>query len=1077
MRFIFLLVVLTALPTHGYGNEISTDIVSQSLERAPLTHNEQSIQHSQEILSLIHALEDKDEAIRIQAAETLGNSIPGRNSIPGNKVHAEEAVDALIQAINDPKWRVRRNAIVSLGKIGSPSAVPELIKCLKDENWIIRSKAVHSLGEIGSIEVVPLAEADDAIIYICKDKDESVQQEAIAALGKIRAAKAIPLLINILINHAEDKDVICDNGGSSSDNSGDNKYMKLAVWSLIKIGTSSTIPLLRILRDKNPQVRQYAAYGLGEIRDTRAILPLIKALFEEDELPRRDLSSALIKMGTSAVPALLPYLDTNDMDLEGCLIWILGEIGDKQAIQPLINILTSAKGDSSINNQSIFKKTVWALGKIGDSEALPILISWLKNDYGIEESVIIALGRISDEKAVRLFASALRGDTNLPWEEINETGIDMLIVAALDQNVEIRRCVAAALGKTHNKKAVESLIAMLSDDDWRTQRNAVISLGEIGEIEGVPLATDKKVVTYLINLLNPMPEGHSPAIWTVRGNAAISLGKINDPEAIPSLIQGLKDEDSFTRACAAEALGNLKNGAHLADGVQEIIIPLIELLNDIDTSVQEAAVSALINIGSSCIPYLLKSIEAQRHNGTETQPPNTDPQPPNKGHVFTIFGRLHAVDAVDLLIDNLSLDAASSKNDRKIVGRVAWALGEIGDRKAVEPLLEKLRDNNIAQQKVLPQIIEALGKLKAREAIPYLIRFLQQEEVPLTEAIAEEVASITTSALVNIGTICVPSLIEVLSHRSDTARAHATLAIRQLKDKRAISALTAMLKDEAWYVRSAAVIALGEIADKSTIEPLAATAMEDKNEDVRVYASNALGKIDDDEVIKFLMIALDDSNPDIQFNAALALGERGYLEGIQVLIEYLSARDSAIRKIVAGRLTKIGKIAIPLLIKAMGHENNTIRKVSTDVLITMGDDAIIQLLQVFEHQDDHKEIARWYAAIALGSLLEKTQNMELQKEIILTLSRNLNDNSWYGRGGAAIALGNVSTNQDALVEALLKGLNDSNGVVRTTTVEALGKIGASRALKMLTILSNNDPESCVRAASKAAIARIQKRME
>ncbi|MFH1860828.1 MAG: HEAT repeat domain-containing protein [bacterium] len=1034
MRFIFLSVVLITLSTYVYGNEISANQSS---------YDEQSIQDLSEMTTLISDLENKDEAIRMQAAITLGDSISG------SKVHAnKEAVAALIHALNDPKWRVKRDVIISLGKIGSAAAIPALIECLNDENWIIRGKAVHALGEIGSVEIA------DAIIHMCKDKDESVQKEAITALGKIRAAKAIPLLIDILIHYTEDRDNTSD------------KYMNLAALSLIKIGTPSTIPLLRILRDKNPQVRQYVAYALGEIRDTRAILPLMEALFEEDELPRRDISSALVNMGTAAVPVLLPYMDTNDMDLKGCLIWILGEIGDKQATQPLIQFLTSARGATSVrsatfmDNQSNLKKTVWALGKIGDKEALPILISWLKNDYKLDESVIIALGRISDEKTVRLFVSALRtGDTtSLPWEEISDLGIDMLIIATQDRNVEIRRCAVAALGKTHSKRAVEPLIALLNDDDWRTQRNAVIGLGEIGEI------ADKKAVPHLINFLNP------DTLWTIKGNAAIALGKMNDLSTIPQLIQSLKDEDSFTRACAAEALSNLNSKSTLT--VDEIIVPLIELLNDTDPSVQEAAVSALINIGLSCIPCLLKSIDK-----TNTNPSTTNnPQPPNKIHAFTIFGKLHAVQAVDMLIDNLSPEGAPTNKDKKIVGKAAWALGEIGDRRAIEPLIEQLRNNTQnTQPEILSLVIEAVGKLKGEKAIPYLIGFLQQEEgSPLTEG---EIASITTAALVNIGTPCVPSLIEVLYYGNDTARANATLALGQLKDKQAVSALTAMLKDEAWYVRAAAVIALGEIADKSALGPLVTVAMEDKNEDVRVYASNALGKIDDDEVIKFLMIALDDSNPDIQFNAALALGERGYIEGIRLLIEYLNAKDSSIRKIVINRLTKIGKIAIPELIKAMGHKNNTIRKVVTDILITMGDDAIISLLQVLQHQDGNHEIVRWYVAIALGGLLEKTQDIVLQEKIIMALSNNLNDDSWYGRGGAAIALGNISTNQDALVEALLKGLNDVNGVVRTTTVEALGKIGAPRALKMLTILSNNDPESCVRAAAKAAIARIQKQVE
>jgi len=975
MRFIFLSIVLLFVATYSYSDE-TTSFPTININQPT----------AQPIAQIISNLKDNDETMRIQAAEIAGEL---------SGAVCPSIITALIHALNDPKWRVKKSAILALGKIGSTEAIPSLLNCIKDENWIIRCKAVYSLGEIGS------AEATDAIINIINDEDESVRQEAITALGKIRATKAIPLLINIL-THSTDE------------------YISLVSLSLIKIGTPSVVPLLQVLDNKNPQVRQKVAYALGEIHDSRAISPLITALYEEDELPRGDISAALVKMGTTAVPALLPYMNTSDMNLKGCLVWILGEIGDKQATQSLIKILALEE------NQQILKKAIWASGKIGDIEALPSLIPLLKNDYRLEESVIIAISRISDEKTIRLFASALRGEeTFLPWEEINEQGIALLIIAAQDKNIEIKRCAAIALGKTHNKRAVETLISLLDDTDWRTQRNAVIGLGEIG---------DERAVPHLTNLLNPT------TIWTVKGNAVISLGKIKDIKSISAMLQSLKDEDSFTRACASEALGNLK--------AEEAIVPLIELLNDEDTFVQEAAVSGLINLSEPCIFPLLESIDRT-----------------NKINAFTILGKLHAVDAVDMLIDNLS-----NKN-QKIAGKAAWALGEIGETRAIEPLIERLKDNN------LPQVIEAVGKLKAEKAISYLIGFLGQEVALPTETAPlsdGEAASITISAMINIGTPCVPFLIEILSNGNETARANATLILGQLKDKRAVPSLVAMLKDNEWFVRAAVVIALGEIADRSALGPLVGAAMEDKNEDVRIYASNALGKIDDDEVITFLLIALDDPNPDIQFNAALALGERGYLEGMQLLIEHLNDQNRVIRKIAINRLTLIGKPAIPALIKAMGHDDNIIRKVATDILIHIGGDTIIPLLQAL---DGDQKIIRWYAAIALGSLLKKTPDPVEQEKIVLALIRNLNDDSWYGRGGATIAIGNISTNQDTLIEALLKGLNDANGVVRITTAEALGKIGNPRALKPLTILSNNDTESCVRTAAKTAVKRIQKQVE
>ncbi|MDI6781605.1 MAG: hypothetical protein QME49_05850 [bacterium] len=79
MRFIFLSIVLIALSTSVYGCEISADRGDSSNQSLP---DEQSIQqHPQDILSLIHALDDKDESIRMQSAETLGDS-PSMAGIP-----------------------------------------------------------------------------------------------------------------------------------------------------------------------------------------------------------------------------------------------------------------------------------------------------------------------------------------------------------------------------------------------------------------------------------------------------------------------------------------------------------------------------------------------------------------------------------------------------------------------------------------------------------------------------------------------------------------------------------------------------------------------------------------------------------------------------------------------------------------------------------------------------------------------------------------------------------------------------------------------------------------------------------
>jgi len=58
------------------------------------------------------------------------------------------AVPALIKALRDGDWDVRRAACEALGRIGDASAVPALIKALRDWDWNVRQAAQNALERI-----------------------------------------------------------------------------------------------------------------------------------------------------------------------------------------------------------------------------------------------------------------------------------------------------------------------------------------------------------------------------------------------------------------------------------------------------------------------------------------------------------------------------------------------------------------------------------------------------------------------------------------------------------------------------------------------------------------------------------------------------------------------------------------------------------------------------------------------------------------------------------------------------------------------------------------------------------------
>ena len=51
--------------------------------------------------------------------------------------------------VEDPSYKVRVSAALTLGKVGGSAAVPSLIKALSDQNNCVRGIAAQSLGKIG----------------------------------------------------------------------------------------------------------------------------------------------------------------------------------------------------------------------------------------------------------------------------------------------------------------------------------------------------------------------------------------------------------------------------------------------------------------------------------------------------------------------------------------------------------------------------------------------------------------------------------------------------------------------------------------------------------------------------------------------------------------------------------------------------------------------------------------------------------------------------------------------------------------------------------------------------------------
>lgn len=181
-----------------------------------------------------------------------------------------------------------------------------------------------------------------------------------------------------------------------------------AELALISIGEPAVEVLTQALNDEVTNVRIAAARALGNIRDKRAVRPLIQALKDKDSKVRGEVAWALSKIGEPAVEPFINELKNGKLSIQKEIVWFLLEIGGVRALEPLIQIRKSG-GLKGLDLQLILKVNS-VIENIRDSRAVEPLIQALKDgDYYTRCIAAKALGNIRDSKSCRTTYTSFKG--------------------------------------------------------------------------------------------------------------------------------------------------------------------------------------------------------------------------------------------------------------------------------------------------------------------------------------------------------------------------------------------------------------------------------------------------------------------------------------------------------------------------------------------------------------------------------------------------------------------------------------------------------------------------------------------
>ncbi len=202
--------------------------------------------------------------------------------------------------------------------------------------------------------------------------------------------------------------------------------------------------------------------------------------------------------------------------------------------------------------------------------------------------------------------------------------------------------------------AVNRRLAELKDGDAAARRYAAWALGELESQRAV----------------GPLIESLDDSDAAVRLVAAWALGEIKDQEAIEPLIATLGDSDPLVREMAVLSLGEIEDASAV-----DAIVDVVERHADL----REPAIWALGEIGGRRADAARDELFADLgRRGWEND------------EVWA--GRLETREARSMAGDVSALSAALDDDDPRLRASAAEYLGRADDERAVEALLDALRD-------------------------------------------------------------------------------------------------------------------------------------------------------------------------------------------------------------------------------------------------------------------------------------------------------------------------------------------------------------------------------------------------
>ncbi len=482
---------------------------------------------------------------------------------------------------------------------------------------------------------------------------------------------------------------------------------------------------------------------------------------------------------------------------------------------------------------------------------------------------------------------------------------------------------------------------------------------------------------------------------------ASGVGNETSIDAASADMEQNKEQDAEQGSKSASNTGANETGLEISNETR-----ILNLIQDLESSSHETrldTVSELGEIGEPAADALIKKLGAK------------DSKPGDMNN-YIILALLETGDerAADVLIRSLDKgeELFGQNETEKYEG------GEISEEmlQAVEAKVETLRkyladslDDEYGTE--ADALVQALNS-KEQDADIYV-------NIALSEYSGEETGDKNETE----------RLVHALKSGKGSIRIAAALALGELEEKSAVEPMLQILTRDYPLQRSSAALSLGMIGDERAVETLLKELKADKDKNVRSGSALALGKIGEERAVSLLIQRLGDKKADVRGSAALSLGMIGDETAVEPLIEVLESGKAA-----DGR------------VKSVLNANPEVRK---SAVLTLGEigckDATEVLINVLVDEEEPQEV-RKAAAQALGEIGDP--------RAVEALSGVLNDAEIPTSitGGVISGLGNMGDKKAA--EALIEQIDDTK--LGSAVRDALAGMGETAVGPLIETLESDD---------------------